>query len=294
MRSVVGDARLGARRRLRRARDHVRARLDADARRSSCSSRRRRRGWCSRRFRRWPDAPSGPAARVGVLLGRDRRACSSGSRRRPCRATGCSISRGRGSSSSSTTSRSTGSPSSPTAACIPGYAFPLWHGFLALIAKLAGEDPERVVTHLPSILAPLAVLVAFEAGWALFRRTWAAGRDRGRAGRDDRLRAGNGRRVRLPLAPGDVVAPAPRAGRARAGARVGALAVARARRLDRGRGLRARGRAPDLRDLPLDPVRRLPRRARAVGAEGPPRRARSRSARSSSPPRSSCSGCARS
>jgi hypothetical protein len=57
----------------------------------------------------------------------------------------------------------------------PGYAFPLWHGFLALIAKLAGEDPERVVTHLPSILAPLAVLVAFEAGWALFRRTWAAG-----------------------------------------------------------------------------------------------------------------------
>ena len=57
----------------------------------------------------------------------------------------------------------------------PGYAFPLWHGFIALIAKVAGEDPERVVTHLPSILAPLAVLVAFEAGWALFRRTWAAG-----------------------------------------------------------------------------------------------------------------------
>ena len=31
----------------------------------------------------------------------------------------------------------------------PGYAFPLWHGFIALIAKVAGEDPERVVTHLP-------------------------------------------------------------------------------------------------------------------------------------------------
>jgi hypothetical protein len=57
----------------------------------------------------------------------------------------------------------------------PGYAFPLWHGFLALIAKVAQEDPEQVVTHLPSILAPLAVVVAFEAGWALFRRTWAAG-----------------------------------------------------------------------------------------------------------------------
>ena len=57
----------------------------------------------------------------------------------------------------------------------PGYAFPLWHGLLALIARFSGEDPERVVTHLPSILAPLAVLIAFEAGWALFRRTWAAG-----------------------------------------------------------------------------------------------------------------------
>jgi len=57
----------------------------------------------------------------------------------------------------------------------PGYAFPLWHGFLALIAKVAREDPERVVTHLPSILAPIALLVAFEAGWALFRRVWAAG-----------------------------------------------------------------------------------------------------------------------
>jgi hypothetical protein len=57
----------------------------------------------------------------------------------------------------------------------PGYAFPLWHGFLALIAKLSGADPEQVVLHLPSILAPIAVVVAYEAGWALFRRTWAAG-----------------------------------------------------------------------------------------------------------------------
>jgi len=57
----------------------------------------------------------------------------------------------------------------------PGYAFPLWHGFLALIARLAGTDPEQVVLHLPSLLVPLAVVVAYEAGWALFRRTWAAG-----------------------------------------------------------------------------------------------------------------------
>jgi hypothetical protein len=57
----------------------------------------------------------------------------------------------------------------------PGYAFPLWHGFLALISRLSGADPEQVVLHLPSVLAVLAVLLAFEAGWALFQRTWAAG-----------------------------------------------------------------------------------------------------------------------
>ncbi len=57
----------------------------------------------------------------------------------------------------------------------PGYAFPLWHGFLALIARVSGTDPEEVVVHLPSILAILALVVAYEAGWALFRRTWAAG-----------------------------------------------------------------------------------------------------------------------
>jgi hypothetical protein len=57
----------------------------------------------------------------------------------------------------------------------PGYAFPLWHGFLALIAQLSGADPEEVVLHLPSILAPIAVVLAYEAGWALFQRTWAAG-----------------------------------------------------------------------------------------------------------------------
>jgi hypothetical protein len=61
----------------------------------------------------------------------------------------------------------------------PGYAFPLWHGFVALVAKLAGTEPEQVVLHLPSILAPLAVVVAYEVGWALFRRVWAAGASAG-------------------------------------------------------------------------------------------------------------------
>ena len=57
----------------------------------------------------------------------------------------------------------------------PGYAFPLWHAFLALVSRIAFADPAEVVLHEASILAPIAVLVAFEAGYALFRRVWAAG-----------------------------------------------------------------------------------------------------------------------
>ena len=56
----------------------------------------------------------------------------------------------------------------------PGYAFPLWHGFLALVAKVSFADPVDVVVHGPTVLAPIAVVVAFEAGWALFRHPVAA------------------------------------------------------------------------------------------------------------------------
>jgi hypothetical protein len=51
----------------------------------------------------------------------------------------------------------------------PGYAFPLWHGALALVARLAGVDPSLVVLYLPALLVPLAVLLAYAAGHALFR-----------------------------------------------------------------------------------------------------------------------------
>ena len=54
----------------------------------------------------------------------------------------------------------------------PGYAFPLWHGFLALVAKLAGVDPTQVVLHEPSAIAPVAFAVVYEAGLALFRTVW--------------------------------------------------------------------------------------------------------------------------
>lgn len=52
----------------------------------------------------------------------------------------------------------------------PGYALPLWQGFLALIAKVAMVDPSQVVLHEASILAPAAVLAAYEAAHALFAR----------------------------------------------------------------------------------------------------------------------------
>jgi hypothetical protein len=50
----------------------------------------------------------------------------------------------------------------------PGYAFPLWHGFVALIAWFSGLDPEVVVRHAPSVLAPIACAVIWEAGVAVF------------------------------------------------------------------------------------------------------------------------------
>ena len=56
----------------------------------------------------------------------------------------------------------------------PGYAFPLWHGFLALVARVAFLDPADVVLHQASVLAPLALLVSYEAGFALFRRVGPA------------------------------------------------------------------------------------------------------------------------
>jgi hypothetical protein len=51
----------------------------------------------------------------------------------------------------------------------PGYAFPLWHAFLALVAKLAGVDPTQVMLHEPSALVPITFAVVYESGVALFR-----------------------------------------------------------------------------------------------------------------------------
>jgi hypothetical protein len=56
----------------------------------------------------------------------------------------------------------------------PGYAFPLWHGCMAVIARLAGVDPTTVALHEPSLLVPLALVLAYEMGWAIFRSTGLA------------------------------------------------------------------------------------------------------------------------
>jgi len=56
----------------------------------------------------------------------------------------------------------------------PGYAFPLWHGVLALVSRLAGVDPTLVVRYEASVLCPIAFVVGYEAGKALFRDSWLA------------------------------------------------------------------------------------------------------------------------
>jgi hypothetical protein len=54
----------------------------------------------------------------------------------------------------------------------PGYAFPLWHAALALVAMLAGVDVADVAQYLPAVLAPLSLLLVFAAGRALFDSAW--------------------------------------------------------------------------------------------------------------------------
>jgi hypothetical protein len=56
----------------------------------------------------------------------------------------------------------------------PGYAFPLWHGALAAVARLAGIDASDAVIRLGPVLTPLFVLIAYGAGAVLFR-SWAGG-----------------------------------------------------------------------------------------------------------------------
>ena len=55
-----------------------------------------------------------------------------------------------------------------------GYAFPLWHGALALVGQLAGVDATQVFLYLPALLVPLVLVVLYGAGSRLFGH-WAGG-----------------------------------------------------------------------------------------------------------------------
>ena len=145
----------------------------------------------------------------------------------------------------------------------PGYAFPLWHAFLALVARVGFLDPAEVVLHEASVLAPVALVVAYEAGWALFRRVGPAVGVVCGAVAVTALAPGHGGAYTALGAARHGLAADPAPGRAGARARVRRAAYARAPGLDRGRRARPRRRPPDLRDLPLASLRRLPRRPRA-------------------------------
>ena len=103
----------------------------------------------------------------------------------------------------------------------PGYAFPLWHGFLALVAKTSGAEPVDVVLHAPTVLAPLLVLVVYEAGWALFRRPVPAAASVAAGVAIAAMAPCARRRAHRARAPGDGIQTGARARRARAGPRGG-------------------------------------------------------------------------
>ena len=63
----------------------------------------------------------------------------------------------------------------PDASLRPGFASPLWHGSLASSLVFRERSCGSWCLHLPSILAVLAIAIAYGAGWALFRSVSAAG-----------------------------------------------------------------------------------------------------------------------
>ena len=55
----------------------------------------------------------------------------------------------------------------------PGYAFPLWHAFLAVIAWVAQLDPSIVVQREPSVLTPIVCVLVWESGTVIFGSAFA-------------------------------------------------------------------------------------------------------------------------
>ena len=151
----------------------------------------------------------------------------------------------------------------------PGYAFPLWHAAIALIARLAGVGPAAVVLHAPTVLLPLSFVLTYEAGATLFRSRWAGVASAVTQFALLGLAPGHGGRVHVARAPGDRLARAAAAGAARARLRLRARAVRPAARLDRGCVDGDGPRPPEPLGARRRRARRVPDRAR--GARRAPR-----------------------
>ena len=184
--------------------------------------------------------------------------------------------------------------SSRTAGCTPATRSRSGTASSRSSRRSSGADPVDVVLHGPTVLAPLAVLVAYEAGWALFRRAVPAATSAAAGVALVAMAPGHGGALTALALPATVsrqlLVPA-------------ALALAleavrrptpRAPRDDRGGVARARRGASDVRAVPLPPVRGLRRRPLALGAARRRVRRARLSPRSSLPPRSSSCGCCRS
>ncbi len=113
----------------------------------------------------------------------------------------------------------------------PGYAFPLWHGFLALMARLADVDP------------------LLRGGEGAFPLRLGRSCGRGCADLADRDRGRTRRRVHLAGAAGDRLSAAARAGAARALLRPRPAAVGGAAPVDGGRCGHSRAGPSDVRAL---------------------------------------------
>jgi hypothetical protein len=50
----------------------------------------------------------------------------------------------------------------------PGYAFPLWHAAMALVARLAGVDSAVVIQLAPVVITPIALVIVFGMGATVF------------------------------------------------------------------------------------------------------------------------------
>ena len=267
----------------------VSASLDADARaRARVRARPRFRPPSARRRPELRRSPRRARARASCSRRARCSGSSSGTSRVTSGATASSTSRGSRSSSRSTSSRSSSANEFADGGLHPGYAFPLWHGFLALVAKVSGADPADVVLHGPTVLAPLAVARRVRGGVGAVPPVVRPRRPRPRAWRSSlraRARAAPSRPSRFRRR-----RRASCSSRRRSRSRLEATRrpTPRAPRLGRRGVARARGRPPDVRALPLAAVRRVPRRSLALGAARRARPAGSRSPRSCSRRGSSC------